>query len=1182
MVRSAVTLEDKYTERSGRIYLTGLQALVRIPIVQHLIDKRAELNTATFVSGYRGSPLAGVDIEFKRAQKFLPDHNIHFHQGVNEDLAATSVWGSQQTALSNKQRFDGVIGMWYGKGPGVDRSLDAIKHANGAGTAKHGGVLALAGDDHACKSSTFPHQSEQAFIHAMIPFLNPSSIQEALDYGLHAISMSRYSGAWSAMKVVSDFADSSASIMTDPFGIEFKTPEDFEMPKGGLNIRLGDTPLEQEERLVQYKLPAAKAYVRANGLDKVIYAPKKKRLGIITSGKSYSDILQAFSDLGIDQETAEKLGISIYKLALTWPIDEAGLFDFAPGFEEILVIEEKRPLIEEQVKYKLFNLDADKRPRIVGKRDFQGKILLPATYELTPTQIAEAILKSLSNFAKTDVSEFNDRLEAMKSYFERNKQKSIVDRVPWYCSGCPHNTSTVVPEGSRALAGIGCHYMVTWMDRNSGTFTQMGGEGTPWIGQAPFIDEDHVFVNLGDGTYFHSGLLAIRAAVSAKVNITYKILYNDAVAMTGGQHVDGELSVVDIANQVAAEGVKNIIVMSDEPEKYGAKANFPTFTRITHRDDLDAVQKEMREMKGCSILIYDQTCAAEKRRRRKRGQMVDPKKRVLINERVCEGCGDCGKKSNCLSIAPVETEFGKKRQIDQSSCNKDYSCLKGFCPSFVTIYGGDVKKPSPVKTGGENSPFANLPEPELPSLEKPVSVLVNGIGGTGIVTIGAIMAMAAHLEDKGCTTMDQLGLAQKGGAVTSHVKIAASPDDIKTVRISAGEADIVLGCDMLVTADGNSLSRMRDNHTKIFLNTHKTQTGEFTHNPEWHIPTNTLTAVLKDICGEDNVVSLDATKIATSLLGNSIATNMFMLGYAYQKGEVPLSQAAVFRALELNNVAVRMNQNAFMWGRKAAYDLKSVLDEIKTPADHAEAYAHRKKSEDVEQMIERRVASLTEYQNKAYATRYKALVDKVLEAELIINPKSSALTKAVTTYFYKLMAYKDEYEVARLYTDGAFLKQLKAEFEGDVKIAFNLAPPIFAKRDENGHLQKREYGRWMLSAFKLMVKMKFLRGTAFDPFGKTDERKAERKLIKDYEAIITDVIENLNERNFETAIQLAEVPEMIRGYGHVKEQHLEIALKEQQRLLEQFKNPPPSGGKPADTEDEGDDDASNVVDIKAA
>ena len=1155
MVRSAVTLEDKYTEKSGRIYLSGLQALVRLPMLQHQIDKQAGLNTACFVSGYRGSPLGGVDIEFGRAKKFLPDNNIHFHPGLNEDLAATSVWGTQQVSLSKQGQYDGVLGIWYGKGPGVDRSLDVLKHANAAGTSKYGGVLALAGDDHACKSSTFPHQSEQAFVHAMMPVLHPSSISDALDLGLHGIAMSRYSGCWVAFKIISDFADSSASVMTDPLAMEFNIPTDFAMPETGLSIRWYDPPIEQEERLINFKLPAAKAYARANNLDKNFFEPAKKRLAIVTAGKAYQDTRQALEEMGINDQTAAELGISIRKLALVWPIEDIGLREFVDGFEEVLVIEEKRGFIEDQIKQALYSLPEGKHPRIVGKRTTSGALLLPETYELTPTQIGEAILSSLSGFAKTDVSEYQARLGVMLDHFNRRKNHAEVQRVPWYCSGCPHNTSTRVPEGSRALAGIGCHYMAMWMDRKTEMFTQMGGEGVPWIGQAPFTDEEHVFVNLGDGTYFHSGLLAIRASASADVNITYKILYNDAVAMTGGQPVDGTLTPMAIARQVAAEGVTDIYVVSDEPEKYGKDANFPKFTKIRHRDDLDSIQKDMREIKGCSVLIYDQTCAAEKRRRRKRGLMEDPAKRVVINERVCEGCGDCGVKSNCLSIAPVKTEFGRKRQIDQSTCNKDYSCLKGFCPSFVTVYGGALRKPDPVVTSDENNPFQNLPMPELPSLETPCSVLITGIGGTGIVTIGSIMAMAAHLEDKGCTTMDQTGLAQKGGAVTSHLKIARSPEHIHTVRINAGNADVVLGCDLLVTADGDALSRIHDNVTKVVLNNHKSQTGEFTHNTEWDVPTNILTESIRDVCGDENLSALDVTKMATALMGNSIASNMFMLGYAWQKGFIPLSQEAIFRALELNNVAVKMNQTAFMWGRLAADDLDAVKAQITTPETEKEAYAHRKVSETLEDMISRRMQSLTAYQSKGYAKRYQSFVDKTAAAEAALQTDSADLSTAVARYYYKLMAYKDEYEVARLYTDGAFMKQIKSQFDGQYKIAFNLAPPIMAKRDADGHLQKREFGRWIFPVFKVIKHFKFLRGSPLDIFGYSEERKTERRLIADYETIMTEALDNLTAENFETAVKLAEIPEMIRGYGHVKEAHLQSALKEQQRLLEKFRNP---------------------------
>lgn len=1163
-MKNAVTLDDKYTEGSGRIYINGLQALVRIPLLQHQIDKANGLKTGTFISGYRGSPLGGFDMALKSARKYTDAHDITFVPGVNEDLGATAVWGSQQLNLGPGATHDGVVGIWYGKGPGVDRSADVLKHANAAGSSKHGGVLALAGDDHACKSSTFPHQSEHAFIHCMIPMLHPAGIDDALELGLHGIAMSRYSGCWTGLKIISDFADSSASVITDPFALQFKTPTDFNMPKEGLNIRWYDPPVAQEERLVNWKLPAAQAYVRANGLDRYIINPAKKRLGIVATGKGYMDTMQALEDIGISRARAAEMGIAVYKVALVWPLEPQGIINLASQVEEILVIEEKRGLIEEQIKKILFNLDASKRPRVVGKTDERGAPLLPETYELSPPQIADALISRLKSM--TDVSSFEQRMTVIHKNFDVKGQPSPVVRMPYFCSGCPHNTSTKVPDGSRALAGIGCHYMAMWMDRSTYMFTQMGGEGVTWVGQSPFTTEKHIFTNLGDGTYFHSGLLAIRAAVSAKVNITYKILYNDAVAMTGGQHVDGELTVPMIAHQVAAEGVKAIYIVSDEPFKYGKDVKFPAGVKIEHRDKMDEVQRHLRETKGTTILIYDQTCAAEKRRRRKRGLMVDPAKRIVINERACEGCGDCGQQSNCLSIAPVETEFGRKRQIDQSTCNKDYSCVKGFCPSFVTIIGGSMKKPQATTIVPEFEEFFRaMPEPVLADLSTPAAILVTGIGGTGVVTIGAILAMAAHLEDKGATTMDQTGLAQKGGAVTSHIRIAKTPDDINTVRIGIAGATVVIGCDMLVTADGDALSKIRPNETRVILNTHKAQTGEFTKKPDWAIPGRTVVSSVAAMCGDANLSVVNATQIATSIMGDSIATNMFMLGFAYQKGLVPVAQDAIMKAIELNGAAIKMNQQAFVWGRRAAFNLEKVI-EISTPTKAADGSdRHREISTSTDEMIERRVFSLTNYQNAAYAEKYKTLVTMVREADIRANNgKEGKLTAAVAKYYYKLLAYKDEYEVARLYTDGQFLSQVKNTFEGGYKLKFNLAPPLFSKRDPvTGHLQKQEFGGWILHAFRVLAKMKALRGTPLDIFGYTDERKMERQLVKDYKKLLEDILPALSPTNYATAVELATIPEFIRGYGHVKEDHLKKAKASEAVLLQKFHNPAPEQKKAA-------------------
>jgi indolepyruvate ferredoxin oxidoreductase len=1153
-MRDAVTLDDKYTEKSGRIYLNGLQALVRIPMMQHELDKQAGLKTATFISGYRGSPLGGLDQAIMQAKKFTAEHEIKFVPGVNEDLGATAVWGSQQLNLGPAARYDGIVGIWYGKGPGVDRSIDVLKHANAAGSSKHGGVLALAGDDHACKSSTFPHQSEHAFMHAMIPMLHPAGIEDAMELGLHGIAMSRYSGAWAGLKIISDFADSSASVNTNPFAMQFIKPTDFAMPDDGLNIRWYDAPVAQEERLVTLKLPAAQAYARANGLDRLTLNPARKRFAIVATGKGWMDTMQALEDLGITKQRAEEMGLAVYKVALVWPLETSGIIKLAEEVEELFVVEEKRGLIEEQIKKALFNLPLPRRPRVTGKIDERGAPLLPETYELSPGQIADALIKRLTPIM--DTSSFASRMDIIHKNFDLKGKPSPVVRMPWFCSGCPHNTSTKVPEGSRALAGIGCHYMTMWMDRSTMMFTQMGGEGVPWIGQAPFTDEKHIFTNLGDGTYFHSGLLAIRAAQAAKVNITYKILYNDAVAMTGGQPVDGQLTVPMVASQVRAEGIQTIYVVSDEPWKYKG-VMLPEGVQVTHRDNLDEVQRTLREIPGVTVMIYDQTCAAEKRRRRKRGLMVDPAKRVVINERVCEGCGDCGKKSNCLSIAPVETEFGRKRQIDQSSCNKDFSCVKGFCPSFVTVHGGGLKKPEAAKIGNEVEEFfAAMPMPAIGDLSSPCAILVNGVGGTGIVTVGAILAMAAHLENKGATTMDQTGLAQKGGAVTSHIRIAKTPEAINTVRIGIAGANVIIGADLLVTADGDCLSKIRQGETKIVLNTHKAQTGEFTRKPDWSIPSKSIIDSIAALCGRDNLSVLDTSQIATALMGDSIATNMFMLGYAWQKGLIPLGHDAIMKAIELNGVSIGMNQQSFTWGRRAAWDIAKV-EELAAPKKTADGSdRHRQISTTIEETIDRRMMSLTGYQDTKYAAKYKELVDAVRTAEIRVKGNPGKLTEAVARYYYKLMAYKDEYEVARLHTDGQFLSQLKNTFDGDYKLRFHLAPPLLAKRDAvTGELQKMEFGAWVLPVFGILAKLKGLRGTPLDIFGYTHERRMERQLIKDYRATIEGLLPALTDRNYNVAVDIASIPEHIRGYGHVKEAHLKKAKEAEAALLLSFNRP---------------------------
>ncbi|MEQ8333415.1 indolepyruvate ferredoxin oxidoreductase family protein [Nisaea sp.] len=1149
----SVSLDDKYALDRGRVYMTGIQALVRVPMAQRQRDAARDLNTACFISGYRGSPLGTYDMQLWRAREFVKKNHIHFEPGLNEDLAATAVWGSQQTGLYPGAKYDGVFSIWYGKGPGVDRSGDAFKHANFAGSAEHGGVLAIAGDDHVAKSSTIPHQSEYAFMDACIPMLHPAGVQDVLDYGLYGFAMSRFSGCWVGLKATAENMDSSASIDIDPLQLEIVTPDDFVLPEGGLNIRWPDPWLEQEERLHSHKLPAVLAFARANRLDKVMLDSPKPRIGIITVGKSYLDVRQALDDLGISDQEAADLGLRIYKVAMPWPLEPEGLKEFAAGLEEVLVIEEKRPLIEEQVKQILFDL-AD-RPHVVGKKDETGATVMPTNGELSASSIARLLARRILKLR--DHTRLRDRLSFLEDH-AKTALKPVTDfqRIPYFCSGCPHNTSTKVPDGSISFAGIGCHFLASWMPhRETKTFTQMGAEGSPWIGMAPFTEHKHMFVNLGDGTYTHSGVLAIRAAVAANVNITYKILYNDAVAMTGGQPAEGAFSVLEIANQVAAERVAALRIITDEPDKYPLGTHWPDFATLHHRDELDTVQKELRDTEGVTIILYDQTCATEKRRRRKRGLLPEPEKRLFINQQVCEGCGDCGVQSNCVSLTPVETEFGRKRAIDQNSCNKDYSCAKGFCPSFVNVVGGGLRKKTGAKpeASARADIFPVLPEPALPALDHPYNIVVTGIGGTGVVTIGALLGMAAHLEDKGVTVLDQIGLAQKNGSVVTHVRLAKKPEDLHAVRIAAGSANLLLACDMITAVGVDSLSKLSLGDTTAIVNIQQTMNGAFTQNPDLQFPAEAVKAALKSSCGENSTHFLDANRIATGLLGDSIASNLFMLGYAYQLGQVPLTGEAILKAVELNGVAVEFNKKAFLWGRRAAHDLAAVE---KAAAPVVEQPKHLGLSATLDETIQRRIAELTAYQNAGYAARYAGLVETVRAAEERVLPGSEKLSEAVARYAYKLMAYKDEYEVARLYTDPAFRQQLDEQFDGKFKLEVNLAPPLLAQRDpETGELKKRAYGPWIFTAFGVLAKLKGLRGTAFDPFGRTEERRTERRLIEDYFTDMEEVVRGLSSENHAAAVTLATVPEHIRGYGHVKERHLTKAATRREEALNAFRNP---------------------------
>ncbi|QFU74879.1 indolepyruvate ferredoxin oxidoreductase family protein [Halioglobus maricola] len=1140
-----VSLDDKYALDTTRAYMTGIEALVRLPMLQHQRDVARGLNTAAYISGYRGSPLGNVDQAMWKAKPFLAEHNIHFQAGINEDLAATAVWGSQQTNLFQGAKYDGVFGMWYGKGPGVDRSMDVIKHANAFGTSRYGGVLAVAGDDHACKSSTLPHQSEHMFMGASVPVLAPSNVQEVLDLGVMGWELSRYSGCWVALKAITENMDSAISADIDPSRIQIVTPEDFELPEGGVHGRWPDKPLDQELRLNKYKIYAARAFARANGIDRVVLDSPKARLGIISSGKAYLDVMQALEDMGITEAVAAEIGLRVYKVGMPWPLEPQGAHAFADGLEEILVVEEKRSIIEDQLTGQLYNYAVGSRPRVIGEFDEEGRDLLPNLGELTPATVALAIASRVRKFYNSESMEQRIRWIEEKEASLATPRETI-ERVPHFCSGCPHNTSTKVPEGSHALGGIGCHYMATWMpDRETHTFTQMGGEGATWIGQAPFTDTQHVFQNLGDGTYFHSGILAIRAAVSSGVNITYKILYNDAVAMTGGQPIDGPLSVGDLILQLRGEGVRRITLVSDAPDQWrGQFRDVPGFS-LHHRDEMDALQKELREFKGTSVIVYQQTCAAEKRRRRKKGILADPNVRLFINDAVCEGCGDCSIKSNCLSVMPKETALGRKREIDQSACNKDYSCANGFCPSFVTVVGGKLKK-SAGNLGGADVLFDPLPEPQLPSLERPWNTVVTGVGGTGVLTITALVAMAAHIEGKGCATMNQTGLAQKFGAVVSHVRVSENQEDIKAVRIPAGEADLLVGCDMVVTSNYEAMGKVAHGRTHAVVNDKEVATSAFVLNPDARFPTLAMKEKIKTEVGGDDCHFINATDIATQLLGDSIASNLFLLGFAWQRGLVPVSATALEQAIELNGVAVDFNKQAFLWGRRCAHQPEKVLQMVRSEAPE-------KFPETLDEVMADRARRLADYQNQALADSYLAEISALRSRDPRADERTS-FTLAAAKQLFRMMAIKDEYEVARLYTDGEFQRKLAAQFEGDFELRFNMAPPLLAKKDpETGELQKQEFGPWMMKAFAVLARLRRLRGSSLDIFGYTAERKREKQDLADFRAMLQEFSGDLESGDYAAAEEAVADTRRLRGYGHVKDRNREMVLAQREVFMQRFR-----------------------------
>ncbi len=1149
MVLNAVTLNDKFDQEAGRIFLSGVQALVRLPIMQRRLDIKANLNTGGFISGYRGSPLGNYDMALGQAAARLRDLDIHFAPGLNEDLAATACWGAQQAPLLPGATKAGVFAIWYGKGPGVDRSGDALKHGNFAGASRHGGVLALAGDDHAAKSSTTSHQSEQAFIAAMMPVLNPASLSDLLEAGLFGIALSRYSGLWVGLKCATEVVETSGTIEVSP-DHAFRRP-DFPLPADGLNLRMGFNPAGDEERVVLHRLPAAKAFARANRLDHPVLLGQRRELGIVSAGKAYADARKALAMLGLTDERCAALGLNVYKCVMTWPLETEGAADFAQGHRELFVIEEKRPVLEDQLRAAFYHLPAERRPRIVGKADESGAALLPAHGELSPLIIARRLVERLEHLGLADdaLREQWRRLEA-PHHGEGGAPAPAIVRTPAFCSGCPHNTSTKLPEGSLAMGGIGCHTMAIFMpDRPTLPPTQMGGEGANWIGARNFSTLDHVFQNMGDGTYFHSGLLAIRAAIASGATMTYKILYNDAVAMTGGQAVDGVLTVSDIVRQLDAENVARIVLVSDEPDKTYVPA-LPATVARHGRDELIAVEKELRETEGVTVLVYDQACAAEKRRRRKRKLIADPPKRYYINDAVCEGCGDCSEKSSCVSIAPLETAFGRKRKIDQSSCNKDYSCVEGFCPSFVTVHGGKLKKSFDATLMDKVKRAAGeLPQPSVAQKDGPHHTLVAGIGGTGVVTIGALLGMAAHLEGLASTLLDITGLSQKNGAVLSHVSVAPANDAMFSSRIGPAEADLVLGCDLIVAGGGEARATIRQDETKVVLNSGVTATAAFQRDRDLNFEADGFLRAIKSKAGAGNVSTVDAASIAECILGDKIGANAFLLGYACQSGGLPVSAASLLKAIELNGVAVEFNKNAFLLGRVACAfpdfeGLAAPARDKAVPQSFPDIVAHRRRF-------------LAAYQDEAYAQKYASYVEAIASKARAKGFESDDFLKAVAAGLAKLMAYKDEYEVARLHADGAFRRKLEETFEGDYTVSYNLAPPVFARRDsETGHLIKREFGPWMGSVFSLLKRLKFLRGTAFDIFGRTQERRMEVALIGEYRKAVEAALDHASSGNRDLAIEIARLPEMIRGFGHVKDASVEKARARMTALLEQMRAPP--------------------------
>jgi indolepyruvate ferredoxin oxidoreductase len=1160
IARPSYRLDDNLQAGHGTVFLTGIQALVRLPLMQSALDRARGLTTAGFISGYRGSPLGGLDQALWQARERLSEGRIEFLPAINEELGATAVLGSQQVEGDHQRTVEGVFAMWYGKGPGVDRAGDALKHGNAYGSSPHGGVLVVAGDDHGCVSSSMPHQSDLAMQSWSMPVVHPGNVAEYLEFGLYGWALSRFTGNWVGFKAISEVVESGMTVNLDLVRTDFRAPADFAPPAGGLHYRWPDLPSLTIEQRLAAKLDAVRAFAAANSIDRWICATPAADLGIVTVGKAHFDFLEVLRRLGLSLAELEAAGIRVYKVGLVFPLEPTRIETLVAGLREVLVIEEKAPVVEQQIKTLLYNRGG--APIVIGKQAQDGQALLSALGELRPSRIMPIFAEWLAAH-KPEL----DRRANVRDFTAPELLSNVADpvrRVPYFCSGCPHNTSTRVPEGSIAQAGIGCHFMASWMDRDTTGLIQMGGEGVDWAAHGRFTKRPHVFQNLGDGTYFHSGALAIRQSIAARANITYKILYNDAVAMTGGQPVDGVIGVERIARQVEAEGVRRLAIVGDDPGKYrGQESLFPPATSFHHRSELDAVQRELREIEGVTCLIYDQTCAAEKRRRRKKGQYPDPDRRIFIHPDVCEGCGDCGRQSNCLSVIPLETEFGRKRQIEQSSCNKDYSCVEGFCPSFVSVEGASLRK-RVAKLSAErlDDLIAHLPHPEIQLAEAPYDMLITGVGGTGVVTVGALVSMAAHLDGMASSQLDFMGFAQKGGAVLAFIRWAKRADLLHQVRIDTQQADLLLACDLVVGASPDALQTVRRGRTKIIASSHRTPTDRFVRDPDAQLHAEALEAKLRHAAGGEALETIDAYDLALRLLGDSIGANLLLLGFAWQRGRVPVSLAALERAIELNGVAVESNRMALRLGRLAAEQPETVLDLAEEPSARALT---------LDELIAHRQSHLVAYQDAAYAQRFTVLVERVRTAEQALGGDPQLpLTRATATGYAKLLAYKDEYEVARLFSDPKFSQALAEVFEGELRLSFHMAPPLLVKPKDGKTPRKVRYGPWLLTAMRWLARARRLRGTALDVFGASAERRMERALAACYAQMMERVLEVLSPQNLATAIALASLPEQIRGYGHVKAASVERALRKEAELMAALGLPPTLAQALPDRPHEGD------------